>query len=59
MKRYLVFSGSQYYPSGGWEDFINDYDNLQEAETKAKSEAGVCQWAQVVDTLTKTMVVDL
>jgi hypothetical protein len=32
MKRYLVFSGQTYYPSGGWEDFIGSFDTPEEAE---------------------------
>ena len=27
MKRYLVFAFDDYYPCGGWEDFIKDFDN--------------------------------
>lgn len=32
MKRYLVFVGITYYPLGGMEDFVNDFDNLEEAK---------------------------
>lgn len=31
MKNYLAFYGYEFYPSGGMEDFIGDYDTLQEA----------------------------
>lgn len=31
MKRYLLFCGYQYYPSGGWEDFAGSYDSIREA----------------------------
>jgi hypothetical protein len=31
MKRYLAFYGSVYYPSGGMEDFIGDYDTEKDA----------------------------
>lgn len=30
MKRYLLFGGNNYYPSGGAEDFINDFDSIEE-----------------------------
>lgn len=30
MKRYLLFKGVDYYPSGGWEDFKGDYDSVDE-----------------------------
>ena len=35
MKRFLAFAGSRYYPSGGWEDFIGDFDTLEEASAFA------------------------
>lgn len=31
MKNYLAFFGSVYYPCGGMDDFIGDYDTLEEA----------------------------
>lgn len=31
MKRYLLFHGDCYYPNRGMEDFLNSYDNLDEA----------------------------
>lgn len=31
MKRYLVFHWENYEAGGGMEDFINDFDDLQEA----------------------------
>jgi hypothetical protein len=31
MKRYLLFLGWDYYPSGGWGDFVGDYDDPNEA----------------------------
>lgn len=31
MKQFLVFYGSIYYPSGGMDDFIGDYDNIDDA----------------------------
>ena len=36
MKRYLLFTIDSYYADGGWEDFDCDYDDLEEAKTKAK-----------------------
>lgn len=32
MKRYLLFAGDHYYPSGGIEDYMGDYDTVEEAE---------------------------
>ena len=31
MKRYLTFYGAAYYPSGGMDDFIGDFDTKEEA----------------------------
>ncbi len=57
MKRYLVFTGSKYYPSGGWDDFRGTFDTVEEAQ-KALLPSGTglnCQsfdWYQIVDTTT-------
>lgn len=47
MKRYLLFGGYQYYPNGGWEDFLGDYDEYNDIPE------GICsgkEWFHVVDT---------
>lgn len=31
MKRYLIFQYDKYYPCGGFHDFINAHDTLEEA----------------------------
>lgn len=31
MKRYAVFSYEHYYPGGGWNDFENSFDTVDEA----------------------------
>ena len=31
MKRYLLFGFDTYYPSGGWNDFLADFDTTEEA----------------------------
>lgn len=48
MKRYLLFSGDFYYPSGGWMDFIQDFDSLGEAKLAARSISD--DWFQIADT---------
>ena len=35
MKRFLVFSGDEYYPKGGMEDFQGSFDTFQEAKNFA------------------------
>lgn len=36
MKRYLLFASDVYEPSGGWRDFIGDYDNLDAAKEEGE-----------------------
>jgi hypothetical protein len=46
MKRYLLFAGYQYYPRGGWTDFIDSFDTKEEAF----AETARYDWCHVVDT---------
>ena len=32
MKRFLLFSFPEYYPSGGFEDFVECFDTIEEAK---------------------------
>ena len=36
MKRYLAFAGDDYYPTGGWGDFVAASDDLDECVRLAK-----------------------
>jgi hypothetical protein len=36
MERFLAFCGKEYYACGGWEDFVADYDDIDEAKTEAE-----------------------
>ena len=55
MKRYLLFGGEDYYPGGGWRDFLGDFDSEADAEYEARRRRtlkwteGRIEWAQVVD----------
>jgi len=49
MSNYLLFSGSDYYPCGGWEDFISAHETLEEAH-KAGLALYEPDWWHVVDT---------
>lgn len=56
MKRFALFVGPIYYPSGGWEDYYGAYDLLEEAFAKrselVKDEDdpnGEYRWGMVVD----------
>jgi hypothetical protein len=35
MKQYLVFVFDQFYPLGGWDDFVGSYDSIEEARRAA------------------------
>lgn len=52
MKRYHLFVFDQYYPRGGWSDFVNDFDELSDAI--AIGQTG--ERAHVVDTHTRCVV---
>ena len=59
MKRYLLFAGDQYYPRGGWSDFRDSFDSLEEAfihgRQKDISGSKWFDWCHVVDTETWTV----
>ena len=48
MKKYLVFSGDNYYPAGGWADFDGAFDDLEEAKLAASDPN--FDWGHVVCT---------
>lgn len=41
LNRYLVFSYPEYYPGGGWNDFVSSFDSLEEAERETTKERGL------------------
>jgi len=45
MKRYLVFAGADYYPSGGWGDFIDSFDDIETARDASPNS----DWLEVVN----------
>lgn len=50
MRRYLLFTGSCYYPSGGWNDFYSAHDTIEEAEAIGmKHWNGAYNWWHVID----------
>lgn len=51
MKRYLLFAGNYFYPLGGWNDFVGDYDTIEEALQYA-----VKEWWHIVDSHTKSII---
>ena len=49
MKRYLVFAYDQFYPSGGWNDFVGAFDTLEEAESKGRETLADNEAYDIVD----------
>lgn len=54
MKRYILFYGQMYYPTGGWYDKAGDFDTIEDARSEAFS--SLCDWYHIVDTNTWTIV---
>lgn len=57
MKRYLAFYGGVYYPCGGMDDFIGDFDTKEEAikciqikNEKDNRGSFEYSWAHIYDT---------
>jgi hypothetical protein len=58
MKRYLVFKGHHYYPSGGMKDFRRDFDNLAPAIAFAQGllDGDAFAWTHIYDTVERKIV---
>jgi len=52
VKRFVVFSGDQYYPDGGWSDYRSSHATL----TEARSASAPGDWRQIVDLSTGQIV---
>ena len=48
MKEYLVFLGDDFYPLGGWEDFVDSFAFSEEAIEYIQSIEPAFKWAQIV-----------
>ena len=65
MKNYLAFYGMDYYPEGGMEDFIGDFDTLEEAKNfiydkhnKEGNTSWDCLWCQIYSLSDRNYVYD-
>lgn len=59
MKRYLLFGGDYYYPRGGWSDFIESADTLEEIRASLDDWLDrEHKWFHVIDTTTWNRVSD-
>jgi hypothetical protein len=54
MNRFLLFTGSYYYPRGGWKDFKASFDLLEEAAQAGRNSNR--EWWHIVDTETGEIV---
>ena len=43
---YLLFAGNEYYPRGGWNDYVDNYLTLEEALIAAATI--MCDWWHIV-----------
>jgi hypothetical protein len=53
MKKYLLFLGDCYYPSGGWNDFQSSFDTIEEARAAVPPNT---DWWHIVDSETASEV---
>lgn len=51
---FALFTGSFYYPSGGWDDFVGAFPSIEAAA--AHSSVAGADWWQVVDLRTLQIV---
>lgn len=57
MKRFLVFTGCHYYPSGGWDDYDKNFDTIEEAmDYLTNTIPDSFDWWQIVDLQTGVKV---
>lgn len=55
-KRYWLFSGARYYPNGGMDDFVGDFDTTEEAKASVTTTETGDQWAEIYDSETREPV---
>lgn len=49
IKRFVIFAGSQYYPTGGYADHKCSFDTFEEAEKQIKEYKERYDWRQIWD----------
>jgi hypothetical protein len=54
MRRYALFVFDDYYPGGGWHDFVGTFDSVEAA--KAHPDYGKYDNSQIIDLLTEKEV---
>jgi hypothetical protein len=53
---FYVFTGEEYYPGGGWEDFQGTAESLEAAHSVVEAVHGNDSWYQIVDASALKMV---
>jgi len=56
MKKYLVYGGDDYYPCGGMNDFLGDYDDQEGAISKCNDYCIDGQWSHVYCTESRNII---
>lgn len=59
MKRFALFEGEDYYPSGGWGDMVGLFDTAEEAMAESGKINVYRDWGHVVDLLTGEEVFEM
>jgi len=54
--KFLLFGGSNYYPSGGFDDFIRSFDTIGEVNSYASGINDRYDWMHVVNTETRELL---
>jgi len=55
--RFLLFSGSRYYPQGGWADFVGSFVSAEAAIAAVVPAVARTDWWQVIDGVTGEVIV--
>lgn len=56
LKRFLVFAGTTYYPSGGASDYQYSADDLKEIKWPRDVYGDLYDWCNVLDTQSGSMI---
>lgn len=62
MKNFLLFGYNRFYPEGGFNDFIDDFNTLQGAKdyiTEHIKNDDRCDYYQIMDLRKKTLIKDV
>ena len=49
LKRFLLFAGYDYYPTGGWADFMSSHETVEDAVIAVAGMRSPMDWWHVID----------